>query len=657
MMWLIRQKHLKTISKNIIRLILWASPLCPLGVLSGCSAPDPPAKFTDETWRQILDLQDRRKSDSLYHFLAESDMVYRRAAVLAFASIQDSMASDILAKILLADHDRDTRINAAYALGQTGGRRALSALSDAAEAEKDSLVLQTVLEALGKVGTPAFGIEIKSRGSTAWLCYRLGLHHTTPAGLNLIAGQYLAEGYDEMTRLGAAHFFARCLTNDIGNAGDLLRRAALHDPSAEVRMAAIWGMRKINNAKVLNTITTAALHDEDHRVRVNAIRSLGNFPFSLTREPLLSALIDSSVNVSIAAAEVIQSLIDAGDTTIVRQTMSSLQNWRVQAVLYKGINSVTKGDIVNEEIIAIYRSSPSQYQKAWLLDALTLSPRTTRFLNEELLTSSIPVIRTHAASALVAMNRSAAFPASMLDRFLKLYQAGIATGDKAVIGIYTDALMDSTLRFKDIITDTGFLYEARNGLSLPGDYESLLPLEDAIAYLEDRPSKRASKEFNHPVDWELFRAISPDQRAIIVTSKGTIVISLFPTEAPASVVNFVDLIRKGYYKSKVFHRVVPNFVVQGGCNRGDGWGSDDYSIRSEFSGRRFMTGSVGMASAGKDTEGTQWFITHSPAPHLDGRYTVFGEVIQGMEVVYRIEVGDSILAVELSPPVSSTESQ
>jgi cyclophilin family peptidyl-prolyl cis-trans isomerase len=131
------------------------------------------------------------------------------------------------------------------------------------------------------------------------------------------------------------------------------------------------------------------------------------------------------------------------------------------------------------------------------------------------------------------------------------------------------------------------------------------------------------------------------------TTKGEIVIRLFVEEAPGSVANFVSLVKRGYYNDKYFHRVVPNFVVQAGCNRGDGFGSEDYSIRSEFSGRRYSTGSLGMASAGKDTEGTQWFITHSPTPHLDGSYSILGEVVTGMDVVHKLEVGDKILKVEL----------
>ena len=123
---------------------------------------------------------------------------------------------------------------------------------------------------------------------------------------------------------------------------------------------------------------------------------------------------------------------------------------------------------------------------------------------------------------------------------------------------------------------------------------------------------------------------------------------LFVNEAPGSVVNFVKMVEDKYFDGKAFHRVVPNFVIQTGCNRGDGFGSEDYSIRSEFSRRKYKTGSVGMASAGKDTEGTQWFITHSPTPHLDGKYTIFAEVVSGMEVVHRIQVGDQIISATLT---------
>jgi len=153
--------------------------------------------------------------------------------------------------------------------------------------------------------------------------------------------------------------------------------------------------------------------------------------------------------------------------------------------------------------------------------------------------------------------------------------------------------------------------------------------------------------FNNPINWSVVKTIRKNQTASISTTKGEIIITLYVEEAPGSVANFVSLVNKRYYDNKFFHRVVPNFVAQAGCNRGDGYGSEDYSIRSEFSRRRYSTGSIGMASAGKDTEGVQWFITHSPTPHLDGGYSIFGEVVEGMDVVHSLEVGDKILKIDL----------
>jgi cyclophilin family peptidyl-prolyl cis-trans isomerase len=108
--------------------------------------------------------------------------------------------------------------------------------------------------------------------------------------------------------------------------------------------------------------------------------------------------------------------------------------------------------------------------------------------------------------------------------------------------------------------------------------------------------------------------------------------------------NFIHLAQENFYDGKVFHRIVPNFVIQGGCPRGDGYGSLEYTIQTEISPdlRYESQGMVGMASAGNHTESSQFFITHSPALHLNGNYTIFAEVIEGMDVVNTIRVGDKI---------------
>ncbi len=133
-----------------------------------------------------------------------------------------------------------------------------------------------------------------------------------------------------------------------------------------------------------------------------------------------------------------------------------------------------------------------------------------------------------------------------------------------------------------------------------------------------------------------------------ITTKGEFVIQLDGKIAPNTCAVFLDLINKGYFDDLTYHRVVPDFVVQGGDPRGDGWGGPGYTIRSEWSRAEYKRAAVGIAHDGKDTGGSQFFVTLSEQPHLNGRYTIFGEVTKGMEVVDRMEVGDRFL-LEIMP--------
>jgi peptidyl-prolyl cis-trans isomerase B (cyclophilin B) len=138
--------------------------------------------------------------------------------------------------------------------------------------------------------------------------------------------------------------------------------------------------------------------------------------------------------------------------------------------------------------------------------------------------------------------------------------------------------------------------------------------------------------------------------AIIRTRKGEIRIELLARDAPMTVDNFITLSRNGFYNGLTFMRVVPNFVIQGGDPRGDMNGGPGYQIRDEINLNRYGAGAVGMALSGKDTGASQFFITHSPQPHLDGGYTVFGQVIDGLDVVNRIARGDVIERIEIVEP-------
>lgn len=147
-----------------------------------------------------------------------------------------------------------------------------------------------------------------------------------------------------------------------------------------------------------------------------------------------------------------------------------------------------------------------------------------------------------------------------------------------------------------------------------------------------------------------------DLKAIIETNKGTINLCLFAEKTPLTVGNFINLSRRGYYNGLKFHRVIPDFMIQGGCPFGDGRGGPGYKFQDEFVKelRHSKPGIFSMANAGPQTNGSQFFITHVPTPWLDGKHTVFGEVVSDADqkVVNQIAQGDKIISVTIEGDIA-----
>ncbi len=615
----------------------------------GCARPRP-NKFSDPTIAAIADFQDRRQTDSLIHYLINKSSAYRSEAALALASVQDSSASLQLGTMLLEDPFLPARINAAFALGQTGGNAAVNALIPALT-DTSSAVVSEVLQSLGKAIAKrdiSALINFQPEDSIqeiglSWGFYYAGMRGQADSVMANRVTKFLHGGHSTSVRLGAVHFFNRSATLKSVPTKELIR-AATEDKNPFVRMTAAMALRKIATEDHLPALRQILTEDADYRVRVSAARVAATKSSTERDEMVLLALQDKNMNVAVAAAEAIQN--GFGKRNELLAFARPTKNFRVQSTLFKML--IVPFPELRKEIQEAYKQSDNNYQKAGLLFSLSSDIGSHEFLAKEMIGSKVPVIKTSAAQALTALNKSNLFFKELKTAFAEAYKNALLDADAGVISIVAATLADSTLDYKSVISDYSFLSEAKKKLVLPRDYEAIQPLDEAIAYFEGREKPSPPKnEFNHPINWQLVKGISKYQQVKIVTSKGEITLALLVEDAPGTVANFVDLINQKYFDGKYVHRVVPNFVMQTGCNRGDGFGSEDYSIRSEFSLHRYEEGAVGMASAGKDTEGTQWFIVHSPAAHLNGRYTLFAKVVSGMDVAHKIEVGDRIVRVAL----------
>ncbi len=140
---------------------------------------------------------------------------------------------------------------------------------------------------------------------------------------------------------------------------------------------------------------------------------------------------------------------------------------------------------------------------------------------------------------------------------------------------------------------------------------------------------------------------SQQYTATIHTEKGNLVLELFAADVPVTVNNFVFLAREGFYDGTTFHRVISDFMAQGGDPTGTGTGGPGYKFADEFTTHTHVTGTLSMANAGANTNGSQFFITYSPQHHLDGKHSVFGQLIEGMDVLEKIKAGDTIIKITI----------
>ena len=170
----------------------------------------------------------------------------------------------------------------------------------------------------------------------------------------------------------------------------------------------------------------------------------------------------------------------------------------------------------------------------------------------------------------------------------------------------------------------------------------------ALHPTEEEERGMAERQWDSPP--EMLIDASKAYRVTIESSQGVIELELYPEHAPKTVNNFVFLAREGFYDGISFHRVIADFMIQGGDPTGSGRGGPGYRFEDEVEGNplKHETGVISMANAGPNTNGSQFFITHSPQPHLNGKHTVFGKVVKGQEVVDSIQQGDKMERLEVS---------
>jgi cyclophilin family peptidyl-prolyl cis-trans isomerase/HEAT repeat protein len=629
------------------------------------------------------------------------DVRLRRRAAIAIGRVGDPAGRAAL-EALLADPQAEVRQDAAFGLGLLGDKAAVPSLVNLLSNDPSPLVRGRAAEALGLIGdasaAPPIGVlvsgvvasgalaniqpdesgyplapEIEAfrlgvyalvrlkaadvllpaildadgRPKSAWWPVAFALRRTYAAGdtkssvvdpRTLPALQALLKG----DGFYSASFAAQGL--GLSNKPDVAVPALLEvltspTPRAAVRLQAVRGLGRLGDPRAVAPLI--ALLDEptvEPNLQLEIVSALGALKATAALDRLLDRLADPWPVMRVAAVTALAA-IDGENFLQVLSGIDPDPDWTVRNAVVNAL--ATLGDAVPDAAWKPYLDDADR--RTWPATMRALAAAKTpeaKASAEQLikarLTHEDAIVRATAAG-LVAETKMADGPALLA-----------AAWQAAKNDIEIDAkvsILEALIALKAPQAQA-FVTEALNDR----DWAVRLKARAMLKTLDPASTADVARPAAIRLDLPVYAALgSPtvSPRAYIDTSKGAIEIALNVVDAPMTSHNFRTLAERGFFNGVRIHRVVPDFVVQDGDPRGDGNGGPGYTIRDELNALPYLRGTVGMALDGPDTGGSQWFITHSPQPHLDGKYTVFGQVVNGMDVVDKLQQEDTILRVRI----------
>ncbi len=617
--------------------------------------------FSNSEIQAVQTAIEKRNFNKQLDLLRSSNPNIRLLTLRSIASNTNGVIIDSIASYVNDEVDA-VRHMAVFALGQTRDQQAVPYLIQAFQ--KDSLDFITkkhALEAVGKTGDIELlkyvaGVTTYQISDTALLIgqtrsiYQFMLRNLTDtlghARMNSILED---QEYPSAARFMAATYFGRLRNVNLDKYSTTFSQA-LKDEDPNIRMFAALAFKNVNRSEYSNTILSALRADLDDRVKINLIRALDKSDYKVVKPTLLDIMPSSTQSLQVSIAQYLKQFGTGADMNTYNKLARGDYPAEVRAICYAaslkniGRRYTDYKDRVVDSLRLELRKTDDRFEKAFFISALgeypSQYPRLARYMS----TDEEPIIRSTAMAALASIRSMPNLKRLEGDKYERtirkfdgIIRSAFTGGDPAVIAIAAGLIRNPKLDFKERIRSTNFIEEARANLKSPEHLETIIEIEKTLAYLNGSEEKSIQHEFVNGANYGILTRFNSNPKALITVDNKKIELELYSLVAPVSVSNFIQLAEDDFFDGKVFHRVVPNFVIQGGCPRGDGYGSLNYTIPTEVGLINYdRAGRLGMASAGTDTECSQFFITHSPTPHLDGRYTIFGQVTKGLEFVQEI---------------------
>ena len=645
------------------------------------SQPRPPIPFNyqptkDSVLQKMISWEQMGQIDSLDAYLDHRNPNYRYQVLKAYTVPRFLDRFDQIIP-LMKDSVPSVRQLAIYAVGQHAKKQSLPSLQDVYNPWDSLGEYQTenayVLEAIGKCGgriqldqlagistfTQADSVLIVGQLNGLFQLLLKGLSSTEaietitryffspqqPLHVRQLAGYYLMRGKE--LELDAHEF----------SFGKILRS----NDHYSLRLNAAAVMANSGNRKYTNILLEQLKREKNDAVKINILRALYKMPYNRVKTSVYREVDNDNPIISRMAARFF--LIN-GETDDAAQYWDKVKNKKLDpiatayfaAATIKNLPfyyALTRNSAI-QKLNGALNNASNPYLKAQLLQVFAELPEQINNVIAHYKVDAHPVIKSQVVFSLQkaaqVARRDRKFVNTVNRASRVLFDRIIQDRDAGALAAMAYVIRDTaTTDFHRIFLRQNNLLPLLDSLRLPKEIETYNEIAMLLNSYNNNAVRPVKAERFKPFNASRFSQLSNKTSATVSTTAGNFTLELNVDECPISVTNFIELVDEKYFDDKLFHRVVPNFVIQTGCPRGDGYGSQDYVIRSELGPLRYETaGRVGMASAGNDTESSQWFVTHLPTFHLDGRYTIFGQVVSGMNVVNAIQVGDKINSIEIN---------
>lgn len=641
----------------------------------------------------LANIQDTTTIESLVPLLGDEDVQVREAAAFALGQIGSTKAEKLLVNALTPDQGLLVLGRIFEALGKCGDSDGLNSIISSIPAAKNIAVKRDQAMAIGRLALRGIKSE---RG--VWFCFDLlkdnhsetrwaalyALWRSAPFGVidleiskRAYILQKLTSDTDEDVRINLAILLGRSKSKEATSLLKLFQQTEMVSPDwrVQVQLARSAASLAKKDPGLLEILLSSLSSKNDH-VKFASLVAAGSVDKSIVegsmyRDRLFAEIKHLTVTPSKGA------IVVQGESMISLQRLFPDSFADIRATIEKELTS----NILRAKFIEAVSYHPTKDNLEYVIARLTDDSLRVAMASWDFLKRMIQ------PQALQSNGLDTSFINILPSRLVHSMESALNRQDMAITTLVANMFADtSILRMCEragygkeiseaLMSSYRRLSSSRDAEVMEAIQETFIKLGDSASVpilektLDDQNRTVAlgaaqalqnitGKEYRTTVpltsliehsenDWKMLESIKPVQRVSFKTTKGIFTVRLRKGEAPFTVLAFVKLVNQKFYNGLVFHRVVPDFVIQGGDPRGDGWGGPGFTLRSEWSMIYFERGSVGLASSGKDTEGCQFFVTHVPTPHLDGRYTNFATVVSGMDVVDRIQVGDRIIQAEM----------